>query len=564
MTSTLKKDPEKDDGNNEYKLILQNKSQDRIAEMATQMRYRLLEGHGECFYTLGIQDDGTMIGLNEVERKDSEDVLYKVCQLNDYFMQLVSKTNITPCKTVYEYSIRENNSCEYIDIKTALAGNVDSGKSTLLSVLIHGCNDNGRGQARLNIFNYNHEVSSGRTSSIAQHILGFDSKGDIVNYNHNDGRKKTWQDIVHDARKVVTFFDLCGHEKYLKTTIRGLTSHNPDIIFILVGANMGISKMTREHISLCLSLNIPFAIIMTKIDIGKQRPQIMKDTLQNIRKLITSPGIRRVALNVKNIDDIMVSIRNINSQTVTPIFQVSSVTGEGLNNLKQFLSLYNPYLEKKGEKNCEKNCEKKYDIKEENVEMFIDSTFQVKGIGLVVGGQLNTGHIKAGDLLLIGPINNKYQRIVVKSIHVKRVLVQETSYGRYVCLALPKLGITKIPNGTVIISPRKEVHQVREFQARVRVLNAHSTTIRVGYEPIIHVASLRQVAKIVDIHQKKSYRNQNICDDILRIGDRATVTFRFTYHAQYIKTGMKILLADGKVKVDGQITEVSKEPCEQF
>jgi GTPase len=33
---------------------------------------------------------------------------------------------------------------------------------------------------------------------------------------------------------------------------------------------MGISKMTREHIGLCLFLKIPFFVIITKIDLAPQ------------------------------------------------------------------------------------------------------------------------------------------------------------------------------------------------------------------------------------------------------------------------------------------------------
>ena len=60
--------------------------------------------------------------------------------------------------------------------------------------------------------------------------------------------------------------DLCGHEKYLKTTIFGLTGLIPDYAMIIIGANMGVSRMTREHIRIVRQLKIPFFIIITKID----------------------------------------------------------------------------------------------------------------------------------------------------------------------------------------------------------------------------------------------------------------------------------------------------------
>lgn len=71
------------------------------------------------------------------------------------------------------------------------------------------------------------------------------------------------------------FFDLCGHEKFLRTTILGLTSTFPDLCLILVGANMGINKMTQEHIFLCVTMKIPFAIFITKIDICVNRDNIL-------------------------------------------------------------------------------------------------------------------------------------------------------------------------------------------------------------------------------------------------------------------------------------------------
>jgi len=59
-----------------------------------------------------------------------------------------------------------------------------------------------------------------------------------------------WPDIISRSDKVVHLLDMCGHEKYLKTTMFGLTSLYPDYCMIVVAANMGPSKMTREHIEI--------------------------------------------------------------------------------------------------------------------------------------------------------------------------------------------------------------------------------------------------------------------------------------------------------------------------
>ena len=68
---------------------------------------------------------------------------------------------------------------QFIDLRLAVLGNVDAGKSTLLGVLTHSELDNGHGRARLNLFRHLHEIQSGRTSSISHEILGFDSHGQV-------------------------------------------------------------------------------------------------------------------------------------------------------------------------------------------------------------------------------------------------------------------------------------------------------------------------------------------------------------------------------------------------
>lgn len=63
---------------------------------------------------------------------------------------------------------------------------------------------------------------------------------------------------------------MCGHERYLKTTIFGLVGCMPDYAMVIIGANMGITRMTREHIGLSIALKIPIFFVLTKIDIAPE------------------------------------------------------------------------------------------------------------------------------------------------------------------------------------------------------------------------------------------------------------------------------------------------------
>jgi GTPase len=538
--------PESDEGNKEYKLKLIRSGEVAIEHIATQMRYRLDEGHGEALYTVGVTDSGGVVGLTAEEYKVTKEILDQVAKKNNYTLTCVSEHKVDENKTMYEFLVREKNHNKYIDIRVACAGNVDAGKSSLLGVLLTGQNDDGRGAARLNVFNFQHEVKTGRTSSVAQHILGFNDSGEPVHYTDNLGYRKTWPEIVRQSSKIVTFFDLCGHERYLKTTILGLTSQFPDLTFILVGGNMGMTKMTKEHIFLCLSLHIPFVIVVTKIDICKDRQQVLADTVKEVKTLLSAPGVRRIPYDIKTDEDILLCAKNIHSLSTVPMFYISNVTGEGIPLLRNFLNFYG-----KRPKSSEQLVNK--------VEMHVDQTFQVSGVGTVLGGQLVQGKIRIGDKLIVGPNNNVYTTVQVRSIQCKRVPVEEVESGCYVCIGIKKPDSLVVRRGHVVLSTVDRPIQVGEFEADIAVLRSHSTTIKLGYEPVVHTCSIRQTARILAITNKQCGRGQTDSDNVLRTGDRATVKFQFCYKPEFIRKGFRLLLCEGSVKIIGKITGTTEE-----
>jgi GTPase len=538
----LKYPPEDEYGNIEYKLKLVGKSDERIAGISTQMRMRVDEGSGEAIYVIGVTDNGEIRGVDDDEFTESFNNLSIAAGKNDYSITMMASKDIkskdTVQRKVYELLIRERNEQSYIDIKVAVAGSVDAGKSSMLGVLTSGHNDDGRGSARMSIFNFKHEVSSGRTSSIAHHILGFDDKGHVMNYTGM--HKKGWPEIIKDSSKVISFYDLCGHEKYLKTTIRGLTSSCPDMCLILVGANMGLTRITHEHIFLCVTLKIPFAIVLTKIDICKNRKNVMKETTASINKLLKLPGLRRIPYKVNGIEDVIICAKNVQTESVVPIFNVSNVTGVGIKFVKQFLNLIGKV---------------KSNIKDEVkvVEMHIDTTFYVPGVGTVIGGQLISGTVSVGDKLSLGPNGGEYKEVTIRSIHCKRVPMQTVKYGSYVCLGLKKIDRKSIRRGNVLVTRGEEI-SVKEFDADITVLKAHSTTIKHGYEPVIYTCTVRQSAKLILITKKVNARYGDDTNDyILRTGDKATARFRFSYHPEYIKAGSRLLMCEGKCKIIGVV-----------
>ena len=59
--------------------------------------------------------------------------------------------------------------------------------------------------------------------------------------------------------------DLAGHERYLKTTLYGLTSGAPSCVILVIGANAGVIGMSKEHLAVALALSVPIVVCVTKV-----------------------------------------------------------------------------------------------------------------------------------------------------------------------------------------------------------------------------------------------------------------------------------------------------------
>ena len=224
-------------------------------------------------------------------------------------------------------------------LKLGIIGNVDAGKSTLVSVLTKGIADDGNGGARVRVLNYLHEQESGRTSSIGQEILGFTKEGkQVLPERFNQNKNKYWKEVVNNSFKIISLVDLCGHEKYLKTTINGLTGLSPDFGCVVVGANMGLQKMTKEHIGLCLFLKIPFFIVLTKVDMAPQNKY--DETMDELKKILRHKLLNKFAIEINDKtpeNELNKTAELMPAGNVCPIFSVSSVTRMGFESLTKFL-----------------------------------------------------------------------------------------------------------------------------------------------------------------------------------------------------------------------------------
>lgn len=525
------------------------KEYDLIVKKVTQL---MEEGRGECIFEVGLGSEPPSIDDNSNGAEDTEqasglnasDYDASVATLESIALSLESDcvllrerilsggasngTEIPPdAYRTGQYLIRKKaDTRDFTEIRCAVVGNVDAGKSTLLGVLTHGELDNGRGLARQRLFRHKHEAESGRTSSVGNDILGFDSVGNVVNQPEHGNLD--WVRVCEKSSKVITFIDLAGHEKYLKTTVFGMTGHAPDFGMLMVGANAGVVGMTKEHLGLALALSVPVFVVITKIDMCPQN--VLQETLKLLIRILKSPGCRKFPVLVKSRDDVILSATKFVSERLCPIFQVSNVTGENLDLLKMFMNLLSS---------------RQPNTDEEPSEFQIDDTYSVPGVGTVVSGTNLRGTIKINDTLLLGPDPlGQFIPIAVKSIHRKRMPVTEVRSGQTASFALKKIKRSQIRKGMVMVNPKLQPVACWQFSADIMVLH-HPTTIATRYQAMVHCGPIRQTASIISMDA-----------ECLRTGDKANVNFKFVKHPEYLKVGQRLVFREGRTKAVGNVTKI--------
>lgn len=508
------------------KSVLVSPSEDQYELLLCRLKERIQDGGSETIFDIGIGIDGSEDGLKEDEYEASVATLQSLAATLEADCVLLRQSKVDE-GLIGQYLVRRRlDRQDFLEIRVAVVGNVDAGKSTLLGVLTHGELDNGRGLARQKLFRHKHEAETGRTSSVGNDILGFDSVGNVVNKPEHGSLD--WVKICEKSSKVITFIDLAGHERYLKTTVFGMTGHAPDFGMLMVGANAGIVGMTKEHLGLALALSVPVFVVVTKIDMCP--PNILQENLRLLIRILKSPGCRKVPVTVKTADDVVVSATNFVSERLCPIFQVSNVTGENLNLLKMFLNLLTARMTSHDD---------------EPAEFQIDDTYSVPGVGTVVSGTTLKGVIKLNDTLLLGPDPlGRFVAIAVKSIHRKRMPVREVRGGQTASFALKKIKRSQIRKGMVMVAPALNPQACWEFEGEILVLH-HPTTISSCYQAMVHCGSIRQTASIISMSQ-----------DCLRTGDKALVRFRFIKHPEYIKPGQRMVFREGRTKAVGNVVKL--------
>ncbi|KAJ9309342.1 hypothetical protein DTO217A2_1280 [Paecilomyces variotii] len=512
--------------------------------LAGIIQSRIDEGHGETLFDLGQEDNGESMGFDITQWNTALARLREAAETIPAHCRVLLTYNVGGPEETTTKSDKVKGSCgkilirqvpgsaeEVIETRIAVVGNVDAGKSTMLGVLVKGSLDDGRGRARVSLFRHKHEIESGRTSSVGMEIMGFDSYGNIV--SSTQGRKLSWEEIGKKAAKVISFSDLAGHERYLRTTVFGMLSSSPNYCLLMVAANNGLIGMSKEHLGIALALNVPVMVVITKIDICP--PQIREQTITQLTRILKSPGARKIPIFVQDMESTINTATQFVSKRICPIFQVSNVTGESLDLVRTFLNILPHYG---------------YYNPEAPFEFLVNDTFSVPFVGTVVSGVVKSGVVHAGDTVQIGPDSlGQFTTTTIKSIERKRIPVNVCTAGQSASFALKRVRRKEVRKGMVVLPKLEGPPRVyREFVAEVLILS-HATTIKPKYQAMLHVGAVSQTCAIIDIDRA-----------FIRTGDRALVAFRFVQRPEFLAVGDRVLFREGRTKGLGIVKSVGYDP----
>src|SRR3989440_1058844 len=208
------------------------------------------------------------------------------------------------------------------------------------------------------------------------------------------------------------FVDVPGHERFVRNMLAGIGGI--DMVLFVIAADESIKPQTREHFDICRLLNIQRGIVvLTKSD------TVDGETLEVVR-LEVEDFLR---------DSFLDPLR-------TPIIAVSSLTGQGIEDIKRELSRL--AIEVPG-----KNSDAL-------LRLPIDRVFTMKGFGTVITGTLVSGAAQKEQELEVQPAQIKTR---VRGVQVHGATAEQATAGQRTALNLTGVSTEQLARGMTLIQP---------------------------------------------------------------------------------------------------------------
>ena len=135
--------------------------------------------------------------------------------------------------------------------------------------------------------------------------------------------------------------------------------------------------MTKEHMGLSISLNIPTVIVITKMDIAQEHK--LQTIISKLKSIYSLPiAGKKTLFFVEDVDTLEYAKNNFKQDSnIVPVFQTSNTTGQNLDLLREFIYSLKPVI------NWEENADKPS-------KFVVEERYHIDGIGIVLSG-INKG-----------------------------------------------------------------------------------------------------------------------------------------------------------------------------
>lgn len=303
-------------------------------------------------------------------------------------------------------------------------------------------------------------------------------------------------------RDDVTFIDVPGHEKFLKTMLAGASG--VDGAVLVIAADDGVMPQTREHFEILQLMGVRDGIIaLTKTDLAD------KDWIDLVREEIS--GLVKGTF-----------LEN------APIVPVSNRSGDGIDDLRNAL---------------DKLIDSAPSRKDRGLfRMWLDRAFTIKGSGTVVAGTVLSGTAKINDRVEILPAGIIAR---IKRIQVHKVDVPLSRIGERAALNLPGVDKDQVKRGDLLAS---QGHYRPTFMMNARLLHLSSLNrpIENRLRIRLHLGSSEIIGRIILLEKKP-----------VPAGGSALVQFRLENQAM-ADIGDRFVIrgfSDGRVLGGGSILE---------
>ncbi|MFH0889556.1 MAG: translation elongation factor EF-1 subunit alpha [Candidatus Aenigmatarchaeota archaeon] len=374
----------------------------------------------------------------------------------------------------------------HINIMTS--GHVDHGKSTLIGRLLFDT-----GAIREDEMRKLKETATEMKKETFEFAFAMDT-------SKEERERGVTIDLMHKPfetqKNYFTIIDAPGHRDFVKNMITGASQ--ADAAILLCSAKEGIQEQTREHAYLLKVLGIQQMIVaVNKMDAIGYDEAKFNSTKTEITKLLQGIGYK---------------------MDKVPIIPVSAYMGDNVVKKTDRMPWY------KGVTLLEALDSIQLPPKpiDKPLRLPVQDVYDIKGIGVVPVGRVETGVMKTGDTIIFMPSGAKAE---VKSIEMHHKQLTQAEPGDNVGFNVRGISREQLRRGEVVGKPDNPPTVVKEFTAQIIVLN-HPTVITKGYTPVFHCHTSQMAGEIVEIVKKldpKTGATLAEHPDMLKTGDAAII-----------------------------------------